>query len=87
MYVPAYNITFPLTPNPRPPSFPPSLDHYIIFPLTPNPLAPFFRHQGGYIEIRPSGVHKGAFLDRVLASMQEHGKQVRFIYREEGGGC
>jgi len=35
--------------------------------------------QGGYIEVRPQGVHKGAFLDRVLTSMLEHGKQADFV--------
>jgi trehalose-6-phosphatase len=29
--------------------------------------------------VRPQGVHKGAFLDRVLASMLEHGKQADFV--------
>ena len=38
-----------------------------------------YTHTGGYIEVRPEGVHKGAFLDKVLAKMLEQGKQVDFV--------
>lgn len=51
-------------------------------PHTTTTTRPHFKKkkkQGGYIEIRPAGVHKGAFLGRVLASMQEHGKFVDFV--------
>jgi len=35
--------------------------------------------QGGYLEVRPEGVHKGSFLERVLGRMAEHGKTVDFL--------
>ncbi|EWM21423.1 trehalose phosphate synthase [Nannochloropsis gaditana] len=35
--------------------------------------------QGGYLEVRPEGVHKGSFLEKVLGEMAEHGKVVDFL--------